>query len=235
MSKKSLTVGRGGQLQVLVVVCHQPLDQVDLLQGDLHCILVLGPTGGVGHPQLGVEYLLCWVEKCQAIPEHPLCPVSVWECQCGTTLRKPMGTPLDNYRVGGQLTRRIVGYLAEVGTEVDRLDLVVDKLADVPGQVIVPGNKRLKACNLVSFHPPVDQRRLPQQLANHPHPVVGVLQATGPAGDGQVDGEDDDEHQQADQQEQPVLPAELHAWIYQPLQLHASLETFAHFLSRPAL
>ena len=65
MSKKSLTVGRGGQLQVLVVVCHQPLDQVDLLQGDLHCILVLGPTGGVGHPQLGVEYLLCWVEKCR--------------------------------------------------------------------------------------------------------------------------------------------------------------------------
>ena len=56
---KSLTVGRGGQLQVLVVVCHQPLDQVDLFQGDLHCVLVLGPTGGVGHPQLGVEYLLC--------------------------------------------------------------------------------------------------------------------------------------------------------------------------------
>lgn len=155
--------------------------------------------------------------------------MSVWD-----HFEEAHGDTFGQYQRWGT-TRNILGHLAEVGTEVDRLDLVVDKLADVPGQVIVPGNKRLKACNLVSFHPPVDQRRLPQQLANHPHPVVGVLQATGPAGDGQVDGEDDDEHQQADQQEQPVLPAELHAWIYQPLQLHASLETIAHFLSRPAL
>ena len=47
-----LTVGIGYQLQVLAVVGHQPLDEVDLLEGDLHRVLVLGPTGGVGHPQL---------------------------------------------------------------------------------------------------------------------------------------------------------------------------------------
>ena len=29
--------------------------------------------------------------------------------------------------------------LAEVGAKVDRLDLVVDKLSDVPRQIVVPG------------------------------------------------------------------------------------------------
>ena len=68
-----------------------------------------------------------------------------------------MGTPLDNYRVGGQLTRRIVGYLAEVGTEVDRLDLVVDKLSDVPRQIVVPGRKTevLRVAESVSTHPSI--------------------------------------------------------------------------------
>ena len=70
-----------------------------------------------------------------------------------------MGTPLDNYRVGGQLTRRIVGYLAEVGTEVDRLDLVVDKLSDVPRQIVVPGRRRrdgvLRLPESVSTHPSI--------------------------------------------------------------------------------
>ena len=40
-----LTIGSGDQLQVLAVVCHQPLDKVDLLESDLHCVLMLGPTG----------------------------------------------------------------------------------------------------------------------------------------------------------------------------------------------
>ena len=37
---------------MLAVVGHQPLDEVNLLQGDLDRVLVLGPAGGVGHPQL---------------------------------------------------------------------------------------------------------------------------------------------------------------------------------------
>ena len=53
-----LTIGSGDQLQVLAVVCHQPLDKVDLLESDLHCVLMLGPTRGVGHPKLRR-----WVEK----------------------------------------------------------------------------------------------------------------------------------------------------------------------------
>ena len=70
----------------------------------------------------------------------------------------------------------------------------------------------LKDSRPKSFHPPVNQWGLSQQLADHPHPVVGVLQAAGPAGDGQVDGQHDDEHQQADQEEEPVLATELDAW-----------------------
>ena len=44
--------------------------------------------------------------------------------------------------------------LAEVRTEVDRLDLVVDKLSDVPRQVVVPG-RRFKAGS-VSTHPSIN-------------------------------------------------------------------------------
>ena len=78
---------------------------------------------------------------------------------------------------------------------------------------------------LQGFYSPVNQWGFPQQLADHPHPVVGVLEAAGPAGDGQVDGEHDDEHQQADQQEQPVLTTELHACTRIRLQLK-KLEDF---------
>ena len=74
-----------------------------------------------------------------------------------------------------------------------------------------------------SFHPPVNQWGFPQQLADHPHPVVGVLEAAGPAGDGQVDGQHDDEHQQADQQEEPVLTTELDAWTTICLRLKKNL------------
>ena len=38
--------------------------------------------------------------------------------------------------------------LAEVRTEVDRLDLVVDKLTDVPRQVVVPGRRRREVLRL---------------------------------------------------------------------------------------
>ena len=83
-----------------------------------------------------------------------------------------------------------------------------------------------KALWLQGFYSPVNQWGFPQQLADHPHPVVGVLEAAGPAGDGQVDGEHDDEHQQADQQEQPVLTTELHACTRIRLQLK-KLEDFS--------
>ena len=86
-----------------------------------------------------------------------------------------------------------------------------------------------------SFHPPVNQWGLSQQLADHPHPVVGVLQAAGPAGDGQVDGQHDDEHQQADEKEQPVLTTELHAWKQKFCLQKEPLPMFTHFLSRLAL
>ena len=86
------------------------------------------------------------------------------------------------------------------------------------------------------LHPPVNQWGFPQQLADHPHPVVGVLEAAGPAGDGQVDGQHDDEHQQADQQEEPVLATELDAWTTICLRLKKKpFPMFTHFLSRLAL
>ena len=93
-----------------------------------------------------------------------------------------------------------------------------------------------KASRLQGFYSPVNQWGFPQQLADHPHPVVGVLEAAGPAGDGQVDGEHDDEHQQADQQEQPVLTTELYACTRIRLQLKKTRRLlFTHFLLRLAL
>ena len=108
----------------------------------------------------------------------------------------------------------------------------MDKLADIPWQVVVPGGREGHAQARVAFHPPINQGGLPQKLADHPHPVVGVLQAAGPAGDGQVDGEHDDEHQQADQEEQPVLTTELDTWGMFWLQMKKLLHLFTHFLSR---
>ena len=46
------TVWCGDELEVCVVLLDKPLDEVDLLERDLHRVLVLGTTGGVGHPQL---------------------------------------------------------------------------------------------------------------------------------------------------------------------------------------
>ena len=48
---------------------------------------------------------------------------------------------------GGTIPRLTVN-LAEVRTEVDRLDLVVDKLSDVPRQVVVPGGRRREVFRL---------------------------------------------------------------------------------------
>ena len=39
---------------------------------------------------------------------------------------------------------------------------------------------------------------------------VSHLNTVRPAGDGKVDAENDDEQQEADEEEEPVLPAELH-------------------------
>ncbi len=47
------------QLQLSAVRLRQPLDQVDLLQGQLHRVLVLGTARGVGNPQLRVYGKLC--------------------------------------------------------------------------------------------------------------------------------------------------------------------------------
>ena len=41
-----------GEPHVIRVLGHEALYQVDLLEGDLHGVLVLRTTGGVGHPQL---------------------------------------------------------------------------------------------------------------------------------------------------------------------------------------
>ena len=41
----------------------------------------------------------------------------------------------------GTILRLVTTDLTEVGAEVDRLDLVVDKLPDVPWQVIVPARR----------------------------------------------------------------------------------------------
>ena len=39
------------------------------------------------------------------------------------------------------MLRLVMTDLTEVGAEVDRLDLVVDKLSDVPRQVVVSGRR----------------------------------------------------------------------------------------------
>ena len=70
---------------MLAVVGHQPLDQVDLLQGDLHGVLVLGPTGRVGHPQLRwVGKDIPWMRKVSLNTCAPTLPLtslgmSVWD------------------------------------------------------------------------------------------------------------------------------------------------------------
>ena len=69
-----LTIGSGDQLQVLAVVCHQPLDKVDLLESDLHCVLMLGPTRGVGHPKLRRWVAKNIREKMAKEPERRLSP-----------------------------------------------------------------------------------------------------------------------------------------------------------------
>ena len=38
--------------QVSGILVDEPLDEIDLLQGDLNGVLVLGTTGGVGNPEL---------------------------------------------------------------------------------------------------------------------------------------------------------------------------------------
>ena len=55
-------------------------------------------------------------------------------------MRKPKGRPGSDL-VGGTILRLVTTDLTEVGAEVDRLDLVVDKLPDVPWQVIVPARR----------------------------------------------------------------------------------------------
>ena len=53
-------------------------------------------------------------------------------------MRKPKGRPESDFFWGGRGDQTKTD-LAEVGAEVDRLDLVMDKLSDVPRQVVVPG------------------------------------------------------------------------------------------------
>ena len=46
------TVRRGDKLKVVLVLLDEPFDEVDLLEGDLDRVLVLGSAGRVGNPQL---------------------------------------------------------------------------------------------------------------------------------------------------------------------------------------
>ncbi len=50
--KFPFTFGRLDQPELVAVRLGQPLDEVDLLQGDLDGVLVLGSARGVRHPQL---------------------------------------------------------------------------------------------------------------------------------------------------------------------------------------
>ena len=68
-------------------------------------------------------------------------------------MRKPKGRPESDF-VGGTILTLVMTDLTEVGAKVDRLDLVVDKLSDVPGQVVVPV-RRFKA-ESVSTHPSIN-------------------------------------------------------------------------------
>ena len=88
-------------------------------------------------------------------------------------------------------------HLAQVGTEVHCLDLVMDELADVPWQVIVAE----EVTGLVwlclgrkGWIPPIYERRLLEQLGDHPQAVVGVLQARRPAREGGHGGLVDQTH-----------------------------------------
>jgi hypothetical protein len=54
--KEMVTLRRLDELELLRVGLDEPLDQVDLLQGDLHGVLVLGPAGRVRHPQLQTQH-----------------------------------------------------------------------------------------------------------------------------------------------------------------------------------
>ena len=56
-------------------------------------------------------------------------------------MRKPKGRPESDF-VGGRILTLVMTDLTEVGAKVDRLDLVVDKLTDVPRQVVVPARER---------------------------------------------------------------------------------------------
>ena len=129
-----LTIGSGDQLQVLAVVGHQPLDQVNLLQGDLHRVLVLGPTGGVGHPQLR---WFCRDEKSLSYLSSNFSLDQSGYVSVGPLWGSPRGDLRVIFRVVGD--KIMMTDLAEVGAKVDRLDLVVDKLSDVPRQIVVPG------------------------------------------------------------------------------------------------
>ena len=73
--------------------------------------------------------------------------MSVWD-----HFEEAHGDTFGQYQRWGT-TRNILGHLAEVGTEIDRLDLVVDKLADVPGQVIGPGKQEAQSLQ-PGFFPP---------------------------------------------------------------------------------
>ena len=52
------------------ILVDEPLDEIDLLQGDLNGVLVLGTTGGVGNPELhhgenGTHFIIgCTVMYC---------------------------------------------------------------------------------------------------------------------------------------------------------------------------
>ena len=75
-------------------------------------------------------------------------------------MKRPKGRPEGGFVWGYSIIRPTVN-LAEVRTEVDRLDLVVDKLSDVPRQVVVPGRRRREVL------------RLPQSVSTHPS-ISGV-------------------------------------------------------------
>ena len=57
------TCGGGDVLQRVPVLLNEPLDEVNLLQGDLHRVLVLGPARRVGHPQLQEELCILYFSR----------------------------------------------------------------------------------------------------------------------------------------------------------------------------
>ena len=123
--------GRGDQRHVMGIELHEAAYQIDLLQGQLHCIQMLGGARRIGGPELGRDHALFEAAQVRVAPG------------------------------AGRPGR----HLSQIAAKVKVLQLILEELAYVPGQIVVA----------------IDQGHLLQHVPHTLHAIVEVRSAAAAA------------------------------------------------------